>query len=561
MSNPDTPLPGSAPSEGAAPPPADRIPGRGADRVRYWHKTMPDGPWDVIVIGSGMGGMTAAAMLSKLGQRVLVLEQHYVPGGFTHEFNRKGSRKGWNWDVGVHAVGEVTQHSMPGRLLHELTDGRLEWASLGEHYEEFTFPGGVTVEFPDTPATFRENLVAAFPDEAPAIDAYLRLVKEVSRGMRGYHYARALPRWLAPIADRTLGRKARKWLNTTTADALDDITSNPKLKMLLAAQWAYYGSTPSRSAFAMHAAVAKHFMHGAYYPRGGSGAIATELLRTVAEAGGWTRIRADVKEIIIEGGRAVGVRLPEGEEIRAPRVLSAAGVQSTVRNLLPESYREQDWARAIDALPAAPCHVCLYMGFKGDIRRDGAGGANKWFFNTWDPERDCWEVDPSMAELPPAEVLYCSFPSLKNPEHDGGQDERHTAEAVTFVPWESFSKWAGTPWSERGPEYEAFKQRMHDALLEQFLSRMPGLRHKLAFSELSTPLSTDHFVRPSAGSIYGLEPTPARFRNQDLRPRSPIPGLFFGGTEVSLVGVMGAMMGGVLAVTTMEPRGAMRLMR
>jgi all-trans-retinol 13,14-reductase len=545
----------------ADPSTAARIPGKGADRARYWHKTMPEGPWDVLVIGSGMGGMTAAAMLSAIGQRVLVLEQHYVPGGFTHEFNRKGSRHGWNWDVGVHAVGEVTQHSMPGRLLHTLTDGRLQWESLGPTYDEFTFPGDTRVGFPDNPATFRDNLVAAFPENEADIDEYLRLVREVSGGMRGYYLARTLPRWAAPVADRTLGRRAGKWLDVTTAQVLDRVTKNPKLKMLLAAQWAYYGSTPSRSSFAMQALVTKHFLHGGYYPRGGSGAIARELLRTVAEAGGWTRIRADVQEILIEGGRAVGVRLPEGEEIRAPRVVSAAGVQSTVKKLLPEPVRSQPWARSIAALPPAPCHVCLYMGFKGDIRQGGASGANQWFYDTWDPEEDNWEVSPSLTELPAAKVLYCSFPSLKNPEHDPGQDERHTGEVVTFVPWEAFARWAGTPWSARGPEYEAFKQRMHDALREQFLQKMPGLRRHLVYSELSTPLSTDHFVRPTAGSIYGLEPTPARFRNPHLRPRSPIPGLFFGGSEVASVGVMGAMMGGVLAVAAMEPRAAMRLMR
>ncbi len=543
-----------------APPTVTRDPNKGADRVRYWHKTMPEGPWDVIVIGSGMGGMTAGALLSKLGHRVLILEQHYVPGGFTHEFNRKGSKRGWNWDVGVHAVGEVTQHTMPGRLLHTLTDGRLEWESLGPTYDEFTFPGGVHVGFPDNPKTFRETLVAAFPDGEKAIDEYLGLVKEVAKGMRGYYLARTLPRWAAPVADRTLGRRAGKWLDVTTQQVLDRVTDDPKLKMLLAAQWGYYGSTPSRSSFAMQALVTKHFLHGGFYPRGGSASIANELLRTVAEAGGWTRIRADVQEIIIEGGKAVGVRLPEGEEIRAPRILSAAGVQSTVRNLLPDSERRKAWVKSIEQLKPAPCHVCLYLGFKGDIRQGGASAANQWFYDTWDPEDDMWPVSADQTELPAANVLYCSFPSLKNPEHDPGQDERHTGEVVTFVPWESFSKWQGTEWSERGPEYEAFKERMHDALVEQFLSNMPGLRKHLVYSELSTPLSTDHFVRPSRGSIYGLEPTPERFRNPHLRPRSPIPNLFFGGSEVSSVGVMGAMMGGVLAVAAMEPRATMKLM-
>ncbi|MFT5992576.1 MAG: all-trans-retinol 13,14-reductase, partial [Bradymonadia bacterium] len=81
-----------------------------------------------------MGGMTAAAMLATMGKRVLVLEQHYTPGGFTHTFKRPG----YEWDVGVHAVGEVSLHTTIGRLLKRLTKGKLEWASLGDTYDEFT---------------------------------------------------------------------------------------------------------------------------------------------------------------------------------------------------------------------------------------------------------------------------------------------------------------------------------------------------------------------------------------------------------------------------------------
>src|SRR5262245_34962110 len=88
----------------------------------------PEQKWDYIVIGSGMGGMTSAALLSKLGKKVLILEQQYVPGGFTHTFRRHR----WEWDVGVHAVGEVTQHTLLGRLLSKLTDDNLQWATLGK---------------------------------------------------------------------------------------------------------------------------------------------------------------------------------------------------------------------------------------------------------------------------------------------------------------------------------------------------------------------------------------------------------------------------------------------
>ncbi|MCA9523954.1 MAG: NAD(P)/FAD-dependent oxidoreductase, partial [Myxococcales bacterium] len=286
---------------------------------KYWDKKGKPGPWDAIVIGSGMGGMTTAAMLAKLGQRVLVLEQHYVPGGFTHMFKRKS----WVWDVGVHAVGEVTTRSMPGRVLAALSDGDLKWASLGPVYDEFYFPDEFRIDFPDSPQQFRANLVEAFPSEVGAIDGYLDLVRRVSGSMRGYYFARVLPQWSAPVANRLLASEAETWFRRRTAPELATLTDNPKLRSLFAAQWGYYGSTPSRSSFAIQALVVKHFLHGGYYPIGGAKEIARTLLRTVANAGGWTRIRADVEEIIVEKGTAVGVRMKDGEEIRAPRVISA----------------------------------------------------------------------------------------------------------------------------------------------------------------------------------------------------------------------------------------------
>ena len=146
---------------------------------------------------------------------------------------------------------------------------------------------------------------------------------------------------------------------------------------------------------------------------------------------------------------------------------------------------------------------------------------------------------------------------MKDPSHKGG----HTGEVVTFVPWKQFEPWLGTRWKKRGPEYDAFKKKIQDSLLEQFLSWMPKLAPMIDHVELSTPLSTDNFARPMHGSIYGIEPTPERFRNPWLRPRSPIPGLFFSGSEVATVGVIGAMMGGVLAATAAEPVAAMRYLR
>lgn len=521
---------------------------------RPWSKTSPDRVWDYVIIGSGMGGLTAAAMLSELGKKVLVLEQHYVPGGFTHTFRRKS----WRWDVGVHAVGEVSEKSTIGRLLTKLTRGGLKWATLGKVYDEFYYPDGFRIDFPDDPQQFRQNLYDAFPQERSAIDEYFLLVKRVSGSMKSYYLARTLPRWVGTFADRWLARDAQDHLAQLTSDVVARLTQDPKLRAVLVAQWGYYGSPPNRSSFAMQALVTKHFLWGGYYPVGGSQVIAEQLCGAVARAGGWTRIHADVEEILVRDNRAYGVRLEGGEEIRAHRVISAAGVQSTVTRMLPG--QRGSWIDDTTKLAPAPAHVCLYLGFEGDIRTAGASAANKWFYEEWSPELEGWDVlDPS--NMPRAPVLYSSFPSLKDPLHDPGPRQLHTGEVVTFVPWETFAPWQGKKWRKRGEEYDALKKSLEEKMLAQFLEHMPGLRPFVKYAELSTPVSTDHFVRPMKGSIYGLEPTPERFQNPWLRARSPIKGLYFAGSEVTTVGVMGATMGGILASLAAEPVGTFKLLR
>jgi len=526
------------------------------EAARPWstHSPAPrGGEWDYVVIGSGMGGMTTAAMLSRLGKRVLVLEQHWVPGGFTHTFKRKR----WRWDVGVHAVGEVDGRALVGRLLSRLSGGKLAWSSLGPVYDQFHFPD-LRIDFPNDKARFADNLRAAFPREHDAIGRYLHTVREVASAMRNYYLSRTLPPAWAPLSDRLLAGQAHRLLGERTSDALARITDDPRLRTVLTAQWGYYGVPPARSSFAIHALVAKHFWHGGYYPDGGSARIAETLLGTVAAEGGWTRIRADVAEILVDHGRARGVRLRDGELIRARAVVSAAGALPTVSRLLPEAERQQTWARAIGALRPSPCHVCLYVGFKGDIRAAGATAANKWFYETWSEGATHWDIREPGGDAP---VLYCSFPSLKDPHHDPGPEQLHTGEVVTFVPYEAFEAWKQGRWRHRGDDYESLKRDLEQRLLAQFLRHMPALAPHIAYVELSTPLSTESFTRAPLGAIYGIEPTPERYRNRFLRPRTPISGLYLSGSDMASVGVIGAMVGGALAALAAEPVGALRRLR
>ncbi len=510
---------------------------------RPWSHDIPDGPWNYIVIGSGIGGMTAAATLAKLGKRALVLEQHNIPGGFTQMFKRPGYR----WDVGVHIVGEMSEASYPGRLLRTLTDGKLEWESVGEVYDEFNFPDGFTIQLPDSREKFRETLIDYFPDEHQAIDTYLTMVRSAARASAKMLQARAMPRLVSSGARRKANEAAEEHITATTAEVLASLTDDHRLRAVLSAQWGYYGVTPARSSFGMHALMVQHFLNGAYYPVGGASSIAAAMLATIAEAGGWCAVRRSVDQIIVRRGSVAGVRLADGTEIAAKRVISTAGAIPTsdlIEGGLPGTGKP---------LPeSGPAHLSLYLGFKGDVAANGGERYCQWYFDTWDMEVDGWDISPDRP-LDRAKILFCSFPSLKDPQHDPGTEQRNTGEVITFVPWDAFSRWSGTRWKKRGAEYDTFKESLTESLLDQYLEHYPRLASMVDHAELSTPLSTYHFAMSAKGSIYGLETTPERFSDRALMPRTEIKGLYLGGVDASTPGIAGGLSGGILSAMAAEP--------
>jgi all-trans-retinol 13,14-reductase len=346
------------------------------------------------------------------------------------------------------------------------------------------------------------------------------------------------------------------YMRATTAEVLADLTDDHRLRAVLAAQWGYYGSTPAKSSFAMHALMVAHFLWGAFYPVGSAESIAREMLRTVADSGGWTAIRTEVDEIVVKNGRAAGVRLSkDGTVVEAKRVISAVGAPVTAKLLGGESLGYD----AGKARPS-PAHVSLYLGFEGDIDKHGGSSYSQWFYETWDMERDLWHIQND-SSLDRADVLYCSFPSLKDPSHDPGPELRHTGEIITFVPWDTFQPWLGTRWQKRGAEYEEFKERIASKLLSQYAEHYPELAPMVKVAELSTPLSTHHFANSHHGAIYGLASDPDRFMDESLTPKTPVKGLYMAGVDVMAPGIAGALGGGALAVAAAEPVQAMRYLR
>jgi len=503
--------------------------------------------FDAIVIGSGMGGLSCAAALGRTGHKVLVLEHHRIPGGLTQTFSRRGFR----WDVGVHYLGEVGPDGESHAIFEWLTGGAIRFASMGSVYDIVHFPGNFEIPFARPQAALAAELKEHFPASAGEIDAFFVALEEADHAARALFTQRAMPALLAEIYDLWHRNAIQKYWGRTSAEVLVELIGDPKLRAVLLAQSANYGGTnPSATSFGVHALIMRHYFRGAYYPVGGARAFADGMLPAIQKAGGQLRTNAGVLGLLVEGDAVAGVRLEGDTTLRAPRVFSAIGARNTIR-LLPASLRESEWARAIDALAPSVCHVALYLGLEGDIRSCGASAANHWYHESWDSNGGVWS-DPGKESQPPG--LFVSFPSLKDPAHEPGDRQRHTAEIVALAAWEPFAAWGDSRLGNRPHEYAEYKSAIERNLLAQFARHFPALAPMVVVSELSTPLTTASFIGSEHGAIYGLETSPRRFLSPALRTRTPVHGLYLAGQDVVTPGVTGAMRGGLISAASVEPR-------
>jgi all-trans-retinol 13,14-reductase len=314
-------------------------------------------PYDALVIGSGIGGLTTAALLAELGWRVAVLEQHYTAGGATHSYDRAG----YEWDVGVHYLGDMGAQTTVRRLMDFLTQGNLAWAPMDAHYDRF-FIGDNVYDAVAGREAFRDNLVSHFPREAPAIDRYLELLGEVSRGMRTFTLDRTLPPWAAAVAGPLLRSRLPKSFDRTTWEVLSELTQDPELIAVLTGQWGDMGLPPKRSSFVIQALIAKHYLHGGFYPVGGAWRIADTIIPRIRATGGEVFTYARVKEILVRDGRACGVRMEDGHEIESRCVISDAGAINTFARLLPgETARAHGYEALLPKVKPSIGHLGVYI--------------------------------------------------------------------------------------------------------------------------------------------------------------------------------------------------------
>ena len=516
--------------------------------------------YDAIIIGSGIGSLTTAGLLAGVaGARVLVLEKHHTPGGLTHSFRRMGA----SWDVGLHYVGDMHPGSRPRQLFDYLTGGALTWNRMPTGYDRFVLPDhGLDVTIPSSIEEYQRLLISLFPREKRAIRRYCRDVTRAYSWMSLRYMAEMVPPQASPAIHLALRLRAGCALERTE-HYMERRFHDPALRALLTTHWGDYGVEPARSAFVAHAMIVCHYMDGAWFPRGGSGQIARMIEERIRASGGEIRLCQDVDDILIDNGRAVGVRVtdrsgaePASYEERAPIVISGVGARETYTQLLratgPVGALTACVRDRIARLGHGGSAVTVYLTL--DHYPAGVDGSNVWVNKGRGPD-DLEQMTEDLCQGRP-QSAFISFPGIK------AGDRHATAEIVSFARPEAFDRWSGTRPGMRGADYERLTSAMARGLIDLADTTIPGFKDSVRFVEVGTPLTIEHFTSHEGGCFYGLPLTPERFTADLTSPSTPIDGLFLTGQDAGMPGIVGAALAGMsTACKVLGPAGYPRIMR
>ena len=461
--------------------------------------------YDAIVIGSGIGGLVTATQLAAKGAKVLVLERYIIPGGSGGYFERQGYR----FDVGASMIFGFGDRGTTNLLTRALDAVDME-------IETFADPVQIHYHLPDLELkvhrdyeAFLQELIAIFPHEEQGIRAFYGKCWEV------FNYLNSMellsleePRYLMRVFFQKpwscLG--LAKYLPLNAGDIARKYIKDPKLLQFIDMECYLWSVVPADKTPMINAGMVFSDRHygGINYPKGGVGQIAQKLADGLTKAGGEIKYKARVTEIIIENGKAVGVKLADNTVYRAKRIISNATRWDTFGKLVRSEYtpkKEQKWQQRYQK---SPSFLSLHLGVDARVLPEGTE-CHHILLESWD------KMEQSQG------TIFVSIPTLLDPSlAPAGYHIVHTFTPSTIEEWQGLST----------QEYEEKKEQAANKLIDRLEVIFPGLSAGLDYQEVGTPRTHRRFLGREDGT-YG--PVPRRKLAGLLGMpfnRTSIPGLY-----------------------------------
>ncbi len=465
----------------------------------------------VVVIGSGMGGMTSAVLLAMNGAEVTVLEQHYRPGGFLHRFFRDGVP----YDTGFHYCGSVQDGQIMNACLKHLG----VWDDLTfrpldpDGFDRVVFPD-LAFRVPVGRDRYQARLTEVFPTEAAGIAAFIDAMADACDHYGLYSFTSE------PQVDKVL-----HYEGITLDRFLRDHIQDPRCRAVIEGQSLLYGVPPAEAPLGLHALVVDHFLQGAYSIDGGGDKLAMSLVRRLRRLGGTLRLKTRATAIRVEDRQVRGVETAAGELLEADLVVSNLHPQLTLELLPSEVFRKAARKR-IQGNTVGPGHMGVYLQL--DRPAEEIGNANLYRHLTWDVNNAFTPVTTEHAPF-----YFATAPGNRHPK---GKDVVLMILSLTF---EKVEAWADSPLGERDPAYKASKQRWLEAAVGALTDDFPDMRSAIVRAEASTPLTTLHYTRSPRGAMYGHYHSVEQMGRYRPQQATKVRNLLLVGQGVFMPGVLG----------------------
>ncbi len=474
----------------------------------------------VIIIGSGLGGLSCGVILAKNGYQVTVLEQAHQVGGCLQCFTRRGA----HFETGMHFIGSASEGQTLDRMLQylEVKKDILLSPLDSTGYEVVSF-GGKTYRYASGREAFIEQLAKDFPHQRNNLVRYYQLIEQIANAssIHSLKYAES---------DTALNTEYQL---RSVNDVLDEIITDPLLAKVLVGNLPLYAAERNKTPFATHAFIMDFYNQSAYRIVGGSEQLAKSLVKTICHYGGQVLTGQRVKRIVCDETHATGVETSKEVFFPADYIISDAHPIRTLE-LVDSKLIRPAFRQRINAIPQTVGCFSVYLDFKKDTlpymnyNYYGYMGDTPW---------DCEHYDESQW---PKGYLYMHFCEQPN------QHYATSGVIISYMQMSDVAQWADTRVGRRGTDYEAFKERKARLLLHSLEQSFPGITDNIAQYYTSTPLTYRDYTGTEGGGMYGV----AKDINSSIACRVPhktkIPNLLQTGQNINSHGMLGVLVGTVV---------------